>query len=244
MQIFIKDDITKETYKSIANFSKLEKVTDKPSANNYFVYDSNGLSFVKDSVNPKEVLHVDFLNGTLGWRLKRVNHERNLRKALGKTDKQLSIFDSTAGLLTDTMIFLSLGHKVVAVEQSKIIYSLVKDAILRAKNKIPELKNLIFLNDNSLEVYKRMSKGFDVIYLDPMYPSLNKKNKKSGRLENIKKILEIENFTNCSENLVKDFLDLEYKKIILKRPLKLRKNYSNINYQVLGKTTRFDIYLW
>ena len=243
MQIFIKDDITKETYQSIANFSKLEKVTDKPSANNYFVYDSNGLSFVKDSINPKEVLHIDFLSGTLGWRLKRVNHERNLRKALGKTDKQLSIFDSTAGLLTDTMIFLSLGHKVVAVEQSKIIYSLVKDAILRAKDKIPELKNLIFLNDNSLEVYKSMSKEIDVIYLDPMYPSLNKKNKKSGRLENIKKILEIENFTNCGENLVKDFFDLEYKKIILKRPLKFEKNYSNINYQVLGKTTRFDIYL-
>jgi 16S rRNA (guanine1516-N2)-methyltransferase len=243
MQIFIKDDITKEAHKSITNFSKLEKVTDKPTSNNYFVYDKNGLSFVKDSLNPKEVLHVDFLKGTLGWRLKRVNHESNLRKALGKTDKQLSIFDSTAGLLTDTMIFLSLGHKVVAVEQSKIIYSLVNDAISRAQNKIPELKNLIFLNDNSLDVYKSMSKGFDVIYLDPMYPSLNKKNKKSGRLENIKRILEIENLTESGENLVKDFFDLEYKKIILKRPLKYRKNYSNINYQVLGKTIRFDIYL-
>ncbi len=243
MQIFIKDDITKEAHKSIANFSELEKVTDKPTTNNYFVYDTNGLSFVKDSINPKEVLHIDFLKGTLGWRLKRVNHERNLRKALGKTKKQLSIFDSTAGLLTDTMIFLSLGHKVVAVEQSKIIYSLVKDGISRAKDKIPELKNLIFLNDNSLEVYKSMTKGFDVIYLDPMYPSLNKNNKKSGRLDNIKKILEIENFTDSGENLVKNFFDLEYKKIILKRPLKFRKNYSNINYQVLGKTTRFDIYL-
>ena len=243
MQIFIKDDITKEALESIANFSKLEKVTDKPSANNYFVYDTNGLSFVKESINPKEVLHIDFLKGTLGWRLKRVNHERNLRKALGKTDKQLSIFDSTAGLLTDTMIFLSLGHKVVAVEQSKIIYSLVKDAILRAKNMIPELKNLIFLNDNSLNVYKSISKGFDVIYLDPMYPSSHKKNKKSGRLANIKKILEIENLTDNGENLVKEFFNLEYKKIILKRPLKYRKNYSNINYQVLGKTTRFDIYL-
>ena len=243
MQIFIKDDITKEVLESIANFSKLEKVTDKPSANNYFVYDTNGLSFVKESINPKEVLHIDFLKGTLGWRLKRVNHERNLRKALGKTDKQLSIFDSTAGLLTDTMIFLSLGHKVVAVEQSKIIYSLVKDAILRAKNMIPELKNLIFLNDNSLNVYKSISKGFDVIYLDPMYPSSHKKNKKSGRLANIKKILEIENLTDNGENLVKEFFNLEYKKIILKRPLKYRKNYSNINYQVLGKTTRFDIYL-
>ena len=67
MQIFIKDDVTKETYKRIADFSKLEIVTDKPSASNYFIYDTNGLSFVKDSINPKEVLHVDFLKGTLGW---------------------------------------------------------------------------------------------------------------------------------------------------------------------------------
>ena len=243
MQIFIKDDVTKETYKRIANFSKLEIVTDKPSANNYFIYDTNGLSFVKDSINPKEVLHVDFLKGSLGWRLKRVNHERNLRKALGKTDKQLSIFDSTAGLLTDSMIFLSLGHKVVAVEQSKIIYSLVKDAILRAKNKIPELKNLIFLNDNSLDVYKSMSKGFDVIYLDPMYPILKHNIKKSGELNAIRSILEIENLSNDEDSMINDFMRLDYKKIILKRPLKSKKIYSNINYQVKGRTTRFDIYL-
>ena len=77
-----------------------------------------------------------------------------------------------------------------------------------------------------------MSKGFDVIYLDPMYPSLNKKNKKSGRLENIKKILEIENLTESSENLVKDFFDLEYKKIILKRPLKVTLLNGNERYTV------------
>ena len=94
-----------------------------------------------------------------------------------------------------------------------------------------------------MDAYKSMSKEFDIIYLDPMYPTLNKKNKKSGRIENIKKILGIENLIENGEKLVKDFLDLEYKKIILKRPLKHRKNYSNINYQVLGKTTRFDIYL-
>ena len=46
MQIFIKDDITKEAHKSIANFPELEKVTDKPTTNSYFIYDTNGLSFV------------------------------------------------------------------------------------------------------------------------------------------------------------------------------------------------------
>ena len=243
MQVYVKNDASQEFNRSIANFSKLEKVEDIPTADYYFIYDLNGLSFVEDSSNPKNALHVDFLKGSLGWRLKRINHERHLRKALGKIDKQLLIFDSTAGLLTDTMIFLSLGHKVVAVEQSKILYSLVEDAISRADKKIPELKNLIFLNDNSLDVYKNMSEEFDVIYLDPMYPILNKDKKKSGKIENIKKILELENLTDSSDNLIKDFFDLEYNKIIIKRPLKHRKNYSNINYQVFGKTTRFDIYL-
>ncbi len=243
MQIYIKDDVSNELKKSITNFHKLDQVSNKPTSNHYFIYDSTGLSFVKDSSKPKDILHIDFLKGSLGWRMKRVSHERNLKKALGKTDKQLLIFDATAGLLTDSMIFLSLGHKVVAVEQSNIIFSLVKDAIIRAEAKIPELKNLVFLNDNSLDVYKSMSEEIDVIYLDPMYPMLKKNTKKSGKIEFIKKILELENFRDEKDYLIEKFFDFDYKKIILKRPLKHRKSYSNINYQVFGKTTRFDIYL-
>ena len=243
MQIYIKEDASNEFKKSIADFNKLEKVSDKPTSKHYFIYDSNGLSFVKDSSNPKEILHIDFLKGSIGWRMKRISHERNLKKALGKVDKKLLIFDATAGLLTDSMIFLSLGHKVVAVEQSKILFSLVKDAIMRAKAKIPELENLIFLNDNSLDVYKSMSEDIDVIYLDPMYPIFKKNTKKSGKIESIKKILDLENFKDENDNFIENFFDVDYRKIILKRPLKHRKNYSNINYQVFGKTTRFDIYL-
>ena len=76
-----------------------------------------------------------------------------------------------------------------------------------------------------------------------MFPVSKKNIKKSGKIETIKKILELENFEDNSDSLIKDFLSLSYKKIILKRPLKHRKNYSNINYQVFSKTTRFDIYL-
>ena len=76
------------------------------------------------------------------------------------------------------MIFLSLGHKVVAVEQSKILFCLVNDAIQRARDKIPYLNNLQFLNDNSLLAYKKQGKVFDAIYLDPMYPIIKKSIKK------------------------------------------------------------------
>jgi 16S rRNA (guanine1516-N2)-methyltransferase len=189
------------------------------------------------------MLNVNFLSGKLGWRIKRADHEGNLKKALGKTKERLNIFDATAGLLSDSMIFLSLGHNVVAVEQSKIIYLLVNDAIHRARNRIPFLKNLKFIHDNSIVSYKKSKKSFDIIYLDPMYPVTKKKIKKSGDLRSIGSILELENLFDKGDYLIDKFMKVDCKKLILKRPLKSEKIYSNINYQVKGKTTRFDIYL-
>ena len=55
--------------------------------------------------------------------------------------------------------------------------------------------------------------------------------------------MKLENLENNEDEFISSFMESNYKKIILKRPLKSKKNYSNINYQVIGKTTRFDIYL-
>ena len=243
MQIYVSRGCLDKNIKNIAEFLELDLVTNLPIIESYFQYNKNGLSFVADSLNPRSFLHVDFLKGKLGWRLKRAQHEGNLKKALGGKDKQLFIFDATAGLLSDTMIFLSLGHKVVAVEQSKILFCLVNDAIQRARDKIPYLNNLEFLNDNSQLVYKKQDKVFDAIYLDPMYPIIKKSTKKRGSINNIKQILEIENLASDEEEIIDIFMKYNYKKIIVKRPLKSEKKYSNINYQVKGKTTRFDIYI-
>ena len=56
---------------------------------------------------------------------------------------------------------------------------------------------------------------FDVIYLDPMYPILKHNIKKSGELNAIRSILEIENLSNDEDSMINDFM-LDYKKIILK----------------------------
>ena len=148
MQIYIKNKNIDQYVKEISNYLGSKIVFDAPKKSYYFVYDTNGLSFIKDANNPREILHVDFLKGPIGWRMKRVQHESNLKKALGKNLSQLEIFDATGGFLSDSIIFLSLGHKVMAVEQSKIIFSLVNDAILRAEQYFPVLKNLKFINDN------------------------------------------------------------------------------------------------
>ncbi|MBL32943.1 MAG: hypothetical protein CMD79_03585 [Gammaproteobacteria bacterium] len=243
MQIYV-DKIFLDNYvEEISTRFNYEIVFEKPYTKNYFIYDTNGLSFILGSNNTTKLINVNFMSGKLGWRLKRADHEGNLKKALGRTKNSLVIFDATAGLLSDSMIFLSLGHKVVAVEQSKIIFLLVDDAIKRAKNEIPFLKNINLINANSLDIYKSSQELFDIVYLDPMYPISKKNIKKSGDLDSLRSILEIENILNEENSLINSFMKEDYQKLILKRPLKAKKLHSNINYQVKGKSTRFDIYL-
>ena len=243
MQIYVDKNFLDNYVEEISTRFNYEIVFEKPHTNSYFIYDTNGLSLTLRSNNTIKLININFLSGKLGWRLKRADHESNLKKALGKTKNSLKIFDATAGLLSDSMIFLSLGHKVVAVEQSKIVYLLVEDAIKRAKNVIPYLNNLHLINANSFDIYKSIQESFDVVYLDPMYPKSKKNIKKSGDLNSLRSILEIENILIEENSLIDNFMQADYKKLILKRPLKAKKLYSNINYQIKGKSTRFDIYL-
>ena len=76
-----------------------------------------------------------------------------------------------------------------------------------------------------------------------MYPIIKKSIKKRGSINNIKQILEIENLVSDEKEIIDIFMKYNYKKIIVISPLKSEKKYSNINYQVKGKTTRFDIYI-
>ena len=126
------------------------------------------------------------------------------------------------------MIFLAQGHKIIACEQSKIVYLLVKDALARAIGKIPYLQNLEFLNDNSIEAFKKLN-NIDLVYLDPMYPETKKKALGSGNINLIKNILAIEKIENKGDLLFHDFKKLDYKKIVLKRPIKANKIDLNIN---------------
>ena len=242
MQIYLKGNCLDKHIEEISenfNFEMSSVIPDKP----FLHYDESGLSFIMDPHDLNKRNQIDFLKGKLGWRLKRSQHESNLKKALGKSKIPLSIFDATPGFLSDAMIFLSLGHKVNAVEQSEIIYSLVKDAIRRASTELDFLNNLEFSCGNSLKKYSELECIPDVIYLDPMYPILKKNQKKSSHIETITFILKEEKIECDSEELIEGFLKKKYQKIILKRPLKFEKKYSNINYQVKGSTTRFDIYL-
>ena len=205
----------------------------------YFFYKDNILHY---KVSDKESLSFDFLKGRLFNRLKRIEHESLIKKAIGKNKAQLKIFDATAGSLIDTIIFLKLGHKVVACEQSKILYRLLNDAILRAKKEYDFFDNLSFINSDSALIIDSYLDS-DIFYFDPMFEEVKQNTKRSGTLQKIGNVLSFEKLEDTSAQIFDHMLKKKYKKVIVKRPIKSNPLYEKINYQVKGKAIRYDVYV-
>ena len=205
----------------------------------YFFYKDNILHY---KISDKESLSFDFLKGRLFNRLKRIEHESLIKKAIGKNKAQLKIFDATAGSLIDTIIFLKLGHKVVACEQSKILYRLLNDAILRAKKEYNFFDNLSFINlDSALIIDSYLDS--DIFYFDPMFEEVKQNIKRSGTLQKIGNVLSFEKLEDTSAQIFDHLLKKKYKKVIVKRPIKSNPLNKKINYQVKGKAIRYDVYI-
>ena len=204
-----------------------------------FFYINNILHY---KISDKESLSFDFLKGRLFNRLKRIEHESLIKKAIGKNKVKLKIFDATAGSLIDSIIFLKLGHRVVACEQSKILYRLLDDAILRAKNEYNFFENLSFINSDSAKIVDSHLDS-DIFYFDPMFKDIKQNTKRSGTLQKIGNVLSIERLEDTSEQIFNQMLKKKYKKIIVKRPIKSNPLHEKINYQVKGKAIRYDIYI-
>ena len=205
----------------------------------YFFYKDNILHY---KISDKESLSFDFLKGRLFNRLKRIEHESLIKKAIGKNKAQLKIFDATAGSLIDTIIFLKLGHKVVACEQSKILYRLLDDAILRAKKEYDFFDNLSFINSDSAVIIDSYLDS-DIFYFDPMFEEVKQNTKRSGTLQKIGNVLSFEKLEDTSTQIFDHMLKKKYKKVIVKRPIKSNPLYEKINYQVKGKAIRYDVYV-
>ena len=204
-----------------------------------FFYKNNILHY---KISDKESLSFDFLKGRLFNRLERIEHESLIKKAIGKNRAHLKIFDATAGSLIDTIIFLKLGHEVVACEQSKILYRLLDDAILRAKNEYNFFENLSFINSDSAKIVDSHLDS-DIFYFDPMFKDIKQNIKRSGTLQKIGNVLSLERLEDTSQQIFNQMLKKKYKKIIVKRPIKSNPLYEKINYQVKGKAIRYDIYI-
>ena len=83
LPIYIDNEIYVDYLINVLRVPEVNIVNIYPEQPPFFIYKEKGLHFAINSPQNK-LIHIDFLKGQMGWRLKRTDHETLLKKALGK----------------------------------------------------------------------------------------------------------------------------------------------------------------
>lgn len=198
--------------------------------------------------NPAASLQIDFLQGKLRYRSDRAGlRSELLARAMGVKPKDKAfIVDATAGLGRDSFILASCGFEVTLLERSEVLYQLLNDALLRAKDELPDIiGNMRLIHADSIEWLKNqpIDRQPDVIYLDPMFPE----RKKSASVK--KEMVFMQELLGKGDD--QDYLTLldtalthAKRRVIVKRPrLAPKIGEKAPNFSLNGKSCRFDVYL-
>jgi 16S rRNA (guanine1516-N2)-methyltransferase len=195
---------------------------------------------------------VEFTEGAVDHRRKFGGGKgQMIAKAVGiKAGVYPQILDATAGLGKDGFVLASLGAKVTMLERSPIVYRLLENGLMRAKDFALEndaelstiLQRMNLHRESSHEFIQSLTtENFpDVIYLDPMFPE----REKSAEVK--KEMLAFHELVGKDED-ADQLLPLALSKVnyrvVVKRPRKAPfLNNQSPSFQLEGKSSRFDIY--
>ena len=160
----------------------------------------------------------------------------NFSKCFLSLDKNLQVFDSTAGLLNDSVHIANMGFKVIAVEKISWLHEVMKKELDIARLGDSVLENIDFQNGDSLKLAEKMRP--DVIYFDPVF-DLKKKATAKQPMELLRSIASNKN----SQDYIEQFLDCCSERLIYKRHKKQKSIFQKfITFSVTGKSVAFDVY--
>lgn len=192
--------------------------------------------------------YIDFLSGKTQYRQQQASLRNELlARALGvRPTQKPSIIDATAGLGRDSLVLATLGFQITMLERSAILYVLLRDALDRAKKDVTMMNvvsrlTLIHTDAKDWLAQLNASSYPEVIYMDPMFPA----RKKAAAIK--KEMVWLQNLLG-KENDAADLLAIARQRaklrVVVKRPrLAEPLNHLAASYQLVGKSSRFDIYL-
>jgi len=191
-------------------------------------------------------LRVDFVGGAVAHRLRfGGGRGQALAKAMGlRGGKTPMIVDATAGLGRDSFLLASLGADVTLIERSEKMHALLADGMERAANEGGELREIIgrmtLLKGDAKDLLPQLSG--EAILIDPMHPP-----RKSSALvkAELRQVREIVGADEDAADLVRVALENARKRVVLKWPVKVDpiEGIRACSHQILGKTTRYDVWM-
>lgn len=195
---------------------------------------------------PKHISHngqrVDFSTIDIRVGAGNLSKKQPLPKAIGD---HKTIIDATAGFGMDAARLAMMGYQVVAIEQSPIISTMLRDGLWRAEQ-IPEVKRAIgnrlrFIESNSVEHLQQMGK-VEVVYIDPMFPPKRKKSAlPPGHIQALQTIVGYD-IPKQTQALFDAALQSVTGRVVIKRPTHAPMMASNPTAVHKGKLVRYEVY--
>ena len=160
-----------------------------------------------------------------------------LAKAIGiKGGERPRVLDLTAGMLGDTLLFLSFGCEVWASERHPVIKFLIETAMRNAQH--PKLLRFHFLPGDAEGVLLNPPET-EVIYYDPMYEDASSKTSPRKEMRIFRNLVGKD---QDAEIIFKAALNLKPKRLIVKRPRSSGILVMEPSVEYVGKSTRYDVY--
>lgn len=198
-------------------------------------------------LHDKGTVWVDFVGGAQAHRRKfGGGRGQPVAKAVGiKGDYLPRVLDCTAGQGRDAFVLASLGCEVVMLERSRVAFLLLQDGLRRA-NEDAETASIasrmtLLQADAGEWLQSPPQNGFDVIYLDPMFPEPDKRAKSKKDMAAFQELIGGD---PDADGLLLLARRLAGKRVIVKRPRHapwLAGEKPNFVFE--GESTRFDGYL-
>ena len=146
------------------------------------------------------------------------------------------ILDLTAGLLGDSLLFLSFGCEVWVVERHPVIRFLIQSAMQNARN--PRLSQLHFISDEA-EVVLREPPRVDTVFFDPMFEDANEKASPKKEMRIFRGLVGKD---QDAEQVFLEALATRPKRLVVKRPRHSAHLGLPPATEYIGKSTRYDVY--
>jgi 16S rRNA (guanine1516-N2)-methyltransferase len=205
------------------------------------VGDQLSLVFEDQRMRP---LSVNFLSG-------KVHHRRAygggqgqlIAKAVGvKKLGRPSVLDLSAGFGQDAFVLAALGCRVTMLERCEVMAQLLADGLRRLYVEEPDMQACFqLIHADAYNYLSQLADMPDVIYFDPMYPN-------TGNSAQCKKEMQVLRLLAGDDQDAADVLDLARtkakKRVVIKRPRHgVLLGDQAPSFQVVGKSSRFDVYV-
>lgn len=188
----------------------------------------------------------DFVGGPVGHRFRTEGGRGNaLARACGFTRGAIpSVIDATAGLGRDAFLLAGLGAQVTLIERSAPVHAALADGLARARLSGPKAASvadrMTLLHGDSRLLLAELSA--DVVLVDPMHPPRGN----SALVKQEMRILrDLVGSDPDALELMQAAILCARQRVVLKWPLRAAQmpGLAGPSHQILGKTTRYDVYV-